>query len=251
MERSSNTTTRNQLVDGLRSLAVLAMIVYHFAWDLGFFNIVDPVVVNTGAWKNFAISIGSSFLFISGISFWLATRSGINFKKFMFRLSILVSAALLVSLGTYQANPNTFVFFGILHLLSACTFLGLIIYKFPSFIILFLGIIILLSEPYLVSEIFEPKYLAWTGLYSEATGSVDFYGFFPWSSAYIFGLVFAKVFFGNNDRKIFKKRFSVNNNQFNGVFLKIFFWSGRNSLFIYLIHQPILIAIIYLYLNYF
>ena len=115
MERSSNTTTRNQLVDGLRSLAVLAMIVYHFAWDLGFFNIVDPVVVNTGAWKNFAISIGSSFLFISGISFWLSVYGGINFRKFTKRFLILVSAALLVSLGTYKADSDTFVFFGIFY----------------------------------------------------------------------------------------------------------------------------------------
>ena len=63
---------RSQLIDGLRAIAVLAMIVYHFAWDLGFFNIVDPFIVNSGWWKIFAISIGSSFLFLSGISFWLS-----------------------------------------------------------------------------------------------------------------------------------------------------------------------------------
>ena len=27
---------RSQLIDGLRAISVLAMIVYHFAWDLGF-----------------------------------------------------------------------------------------------------------------------------------------------------------------------------------------------------------------------
>ena len=112
---------RSHLIDGLRALAVLAMMIYHFAWDLGFFNIVDPIIVNSGWWKIFAVSIGSSFLFLSGISFWLASTEGIDFRKFSYRFAILVGAALLVTAGTYQANPNTFVFFGILHLLSACT----------------------------------------------------------------------------------------------------------------------------------
>ena len=107
---------RSQLIDGLRALAVLAMILYHFVWDLGFFNIVDPVTVNSGLWKIFAVSIGSSFLFLSGISFWLATRDGLNVGKFSYRFAILLGAALIVTIGTYQANPNTFVFFGILHL---------------------------------------------------------------------------------------------------------------------------------------
>ena len=74
---------RSQLIDALRATAVLAMMIYHFAWDLGFFNIVDPVIVNSGMWKLFAVSIGSSFLFLSGISFWLAAANGINLKKFL------------------------------------------------------------------------------------------------------------------------------------------------------------------------
>ena len=81
---------RNQFIDALRAFAVLAMIVYHFAWDLGLFNVVDPITVNSGRWKLFAVSIGSSFLFLSGISFWLASRNGINFKKFTFRLLFLI-----------------------------------------------------------------------------------------------------------------------------------------------------------------
>ena len=55
---------RNQLIDAFRAVAVFAMIIYHFAWDLGLFNIIDPVTVNSGKWKLFAVSIGSSFLFL-------------------------------------------------------------------------------------------------------------------------------------------------------------------------------------------
>ena len=240
---------RNQFIDALRAFAVLAMIVYHFAWDLGLFNVVDPVIVNSGRWKLFAVSIGSSFLFLSGISFWLASRNGINFKKFIFRLFFLVAAALIVSFGTYVANSQTFVFFGILHLLSVCTLLGLLIYKLPMIVILIIGFLILFLEPYLISEFYKPKYLAWTGLYTGPTGSVDFYGFFPWSSSYIFGLGISKIFFKRNERILFnKKTFEIFPTK--TLFSKSFFWLGRNSLIVYLIHQPILIGIIYIYLNY-
>ena len=246
-----SSVNRSQLIDGLRAIAVLAMIVYHFAWDLGFFNIVDPFIVNSGLWKTFAVSIGSSFLFLSGISFWLSSYSGINFKKFFKRFLILISAALLVSLGTYQADPNTFVFFGILHLLSACTLLGLLIYKMPSILIILIGLSIIVFEPYLISDFYEPKYLAWTGLFSGSTGSVDFYGFIPWSSAYIFGLGFSKIIFKIKGEGIWITNFLFLNTTKNLMFIKTFFWMGRNSLLIYLIHQPILMGIIYTYMKIF
>lgn len=242
---------RSQLIDGLRAIAVLAMIVYHFAWDLGFFNIVDPVLVNSGWWKTFAVSIGSSFLFLSGISFWLSSYRGINFRKFFKRFLILISAALLVSLGTYQADPNTFVFFGILHLLSACTLLGLLIYRLPSVFIILIGLSIIVFEPYLISDFYEPKYLAWTGLYSGSTGSVDFYGFIPWSSAYIFGLGLSKITFKVKEEGKWINNFLFSNSRENSMFIKTFFWMGRNSLLIYLIHQPILIGTIYTYIKFF
>lgn len=240
---------RSQLIDALRATAVLAMMIYHFAWDLGFFNIVDPVIVNSGIWKLFAVSIGSSFLFLSGISFWLASAKGINLKKFLYRLAILLGAALLVTVGTYKANPDTFVFFGILHLLAVCTLLGLLIYRLPAFLQLFLGLAIIIGKPYLMSVDFQPKYLAWTGLFPGPTGSADFYGFFPWSSAYIFGLGVAKLIIGVRQENIWDSSLFMKPYK-RGILQLSFFWIGRNSLLVYLIHQPILMAMIFGYLHY-
>ena len=241
---------RNQVIDALRAVAVLAMIVYHFAWDLGFFNIVDPIIVNSGIWKLFAISIGCSFLFLSGISFWFSSVNGINIKKFFYRLAVLIGAALLVSIGTYQADPNTFVFFGILHLLAACTLVGLLIHRLSSVILILIGISIAICQPYLIAEYFQPKYLAWTGLFPGPTGSVDFYGFFPWSAAYIFGLAFAKMVFISKQEPIWPSGSLFIRSSRRSVISSIFFWMGRNSLLIYLLHQPVLMAIIFVYLNY-
>ena len=117
--------------------------------------------------------------------------------------------------------------------------------------IFLLGLSIIFLEPYLTSDFYEPKYMSWTGLYSGSTGSVDFYGFIPWSSAYILGLGFSKIIFKKKEEGIWIKNFIFSNTRKNSMLLKTFFWIGRNSLLIYLIHQPILIGIIYTYMKFF
>ena len=121
----------------------------------------------------------------------------------------------------------------------------------PSALIILIGLSIIIFEPYLISDFYEPKYLAWTGLFSGSTGSVDFYGFIPWSSAYIFGIGLSKIIFKINGKGIWTNNFLFSNTRKNSVLFKTFFWLGRNSLLIYLIHQPILIGIIYTYMKIF
>ena len=159
-------------------------------------------------------------------------------------------AALIVSLGTYAADSQTFVFFGILHLLSVCTLLGLLIYRLPAVFLITLGLLIVIGKPYLVSEYFQPKYLAWIGLYPGPTGSADFYGFLPWSSAYIFGLGFAKILISKiSEIRSESSLLFIKSNR-KSVLQVSFFWIGRNSLIVYLIHQPIFMGLIFGYLEY-
>ena len=55
-------------LDILRGLAVLAMIIYHFFWDLGFFGYIDFSIATTGLGLIIAQIIGASFILISGFS---------------------------------------------------------------------------------------------------------------------------------------------------------------------------------------
>ena len=244
---SSNSRIRT--LDFLRAIAIMAMIFYHFVYDLGDFGFINRITVVNGYWKLFAQSIGCSFLFISGVSFWVMASKGIEYPKYLKRLAILISTALLVSAATYVQFGSAFIFFGILHLLAACSIFSLLIYRLPIVILIILGVtLILVPDYYYASDyyndnLFSNKYLAWTGLYNGKTGSVDFYAFMPWSSAFVFGLACSKVFIKS------RRSTSVSPLSFKeekkGFFSSTMLWLGRNSLLVYLIHQPILYGLFY------
>ncbi len=238
---------RIRLLDYSRSLAVLAMIFYHFVFDLGHFEYVDVRTVTNGYWKLFAQSIGSSFLFLSGFSFWIMVRAELNWLRFVKRLLILILASLLISIVTRIQLNDEFVFFGILHLMVACAILGLLIYRLPVFLLLGLAVVLLLFREYFFistfynAQTFEPKYLSWTGLFNGRTGSADFYGFMPWSSAFVLGLSLAKIIAKNpRSTSVSPLIFKEERPSYLVVFI---LWIGRNSLLVYLIHQPILFAL--------
>ncbi len=239
-----SSSTRIRLLDYSRATAVLAMIFYHFVYDLGDFGYVNMITVITGSWKLFAQAIGCSFLFISGISFWIMARDGINWFGYLKRLIILTSAALLVSIATFVQFGDGFVFFGILHLLASCSILAAFIYRLPAILLLSLALILVITPDYYFSSsyydeaTFSSRYLAWTGLFNGSTGSVDFYAFMPWSAAFVLGLSVSKLFLpGTNRQNISPLSFrEAKLSKFKSTFL----WVGRNSLLVYLIHQPIL-----------
>ena len=239
-----SSSNRVKLLDYSRATAVFAMIFYHFVYDLGDFGYVNMITVITGSWKLFAQAIGCSFLFISGISFWIMARDGINFFSFLKRFIILSLAASAVSTATFVQFGSGFVFFGILHLLAACSIFAVLIYRLPTVLLLLLTIILAVAPDYYFSstlyneELFKPRYLAWTGLFNGSTGSVDFYAFMPWSAAFVLGLGMAKLFRSKSNRQNFSP-LSFKEEKLSKL-KSSFLWVGRNSLLVYLIHQPIL-----------
>lgn len=57
---------RIELLDIARGVALIAMAIYHFTWDLEFFGYAERGLTAVGGWKVFARCIASSFLSWSG-----------------------------------------------------------------------------------------------------------------------------------------------------------------------------------------
>lgn len=238
---------RKEKIDLARGIAILAMIFYHFCWDLGEFGIIDREAVNSGGWRLFAQIIGSSFLFISGLSFWFFFRFGRNLNSFWNRFLKLFLGSLFVSIGTYLAYGDYFIFFGILHLFCICNLVAFAIVRFSVTTLIGFAIFTSIFASYVSFDTLGSRFFAWSGLYSGSVGTVDFYPFFPWASAYILGLAFGKLVYKNRTKlDEDKDPIEAKSEQFfiTRIPKAVLKFLSSYSLYIYLIHQPILFGLI-------
>ena len=165
--------------------------VYHFFWDLGYFDFIELKNMTQGIPLLIAQCIGGSFIIISGISSKLAGLSDNYTSKFVRRLGILVLICILITSVTFFLDQKSFIFFGILHFLSVCSIIGFLLIKIQNSYVLF--ILFIVSLMISMSEITYdlPRYLSWLGFNKQVPITNDFYPLFPWISFYflVYGLV--------------------------------------------------------------
>lgn len=228
-------TDRLLWLDAGRTLALLAMIVFHFVRDLEIFGVLPSGFTTTGAWAVFARVIASSFLFLSGVSLIVAYGFGLRLHAWAKRLMVIVLAALLVSVATFVAFPENYIYFGILHVIAACSIIGVLMIAAPAWALVWSACLVLVTHAFFGQQVFASPWLAWTGLSSTVRPSLDFLPLVPWIAPFLLGMAFAKLVpmrgvFGN----VRATRLAA---AITGP--------GRNSLAVYLCHQPVLLAIIW------
>jgi len=232
--------SRIEPIDLARGIALLAMAVYHFAWDLEFFGYADPGMTAVGGWKIFARCIASTFLALVGISLFLSHGNGIRWTGFWRRLGMIVAAAAAITVATYIATPDFFIFFGILHQIAFASVAGLLFLRFPAWAnILVAAAVIALPNVY-TTPLLDGWWGWWTGLSEIRPRSSDFVPVFPYFGAVVAGIAMAQIASraGTLDRLA-----AIHPGRWSRPLL----FAGRHSLAVYLIHQPVLIAGLWLY----
>lgn len=221
-------------LDMARGVALLAMVVYHFVFDLELFGHLPRGTAISPPWAAFAKGIAASFLFLAGLSLWLAHGQGIRWRAFGHRFLKLAGAAGLISLATYLAMPQGFIFFGILHAIAAFSLIGLAFLRLPMAGVLFLSAGVLTLGPSLSHPVFDHPALLWTGLSPRIPATMDFEPLFPWFAPFLAGMAAGRLLPANWPTP----RYAT------GLQLALG-WAGRHSLVVYLLHQPVLIALIW------
>ncbi|QXT38707.1 DUF1624 domain-containing protein [Gymnodinialimonas ceratoperidinii] len=225
-------------LDIARSLALLAMAVFHFVFDLEMFGHVAPGTAGTGFWRGLAIATAGSFLFLAGVGLWLSHGAGIRWPAFWRRFAMIAGAAALVSLGTYIAFPQAFVFFGILHAIALCSLLGLLVLRLPVVVILALAVAVFYAPDALRGPAFDAPWWWWSGLQTVRVSTVDYEPVFPWFAPVLAGIAASKL----ASQSGLWARLS---NPAPSRAARLAGLPGRYSLVIYLIHQPILIGLVW------
>lgn len=227
-------------VDLARSLALLGMAVFHFTWDLEFFGYIDSGTTLQGGWAIFARLVAGTFLFLAGVSLVLGHGQGIRWRSFLRRLAMVGAAAAAITLATFFAMREAFIFFGILHSIAVTSVLGLAFLRAPVWLTLSAAVAVWLLPEVFRSPAFDPRWLAWTGFAETAPRSFDFVPVFPWFATCLLGIAAAKAAqaAGLWDRL---------RGGSPGPLLRAAAWPGRHSLAVYLLHQPVLIGLLWVY----
>jgi uncharacterized membrane protein len=212
------------LLDFLRGLAVLMMIVFHSLMYIDYFGLAR-IGLYSGFIGRFQMIIPMLFLGVSGASAYIQLK-GKGKRAVMIKGLKLSFWALLVTLGTWMLFPKDYVFFGILHLISFCTFFAIIVTN--SWVGGGLGLAILSIQNIIMSFAVNNKYLSILGFNYSLLSTWDYYPIIPWA-----GVFFLGFFLG---RFLIKWKAKELGNRF----AKIICLMGRHALKIYLIHIPAL-----------
>ena len=230
-------------IDFLRGLVIIMMITYHLFYDLDFFNVYN-IYIGSGFWWYFARIIAAMFICLVGISLTLSySRARIQnpkshlYPRYLRRGLKIFSWGLIITLMTWIFLKEGFVMFGVLHLIGISIILAYPFLKLRSWNLL-IGITFIYLGMYLKNFTFGFSWLIWLGLMPDNFYTVDYFPIFPW-----FGVILIGLFLGNLLYPSYTRKFNLFDIS-NFSFIRLFCFLGRHSLFIYLIHQPILIILL-------
>lgn len=215
---------RIQIIDGLRGLSILLMVAYHFGYDLVIFVGVSPRLIDNLLLNVLQNIFAGLFILMSGIS---CRFSKSNLKR---GFQMLIFAGL-ISLVTWSIGYP--VWFGIIHFLGIAAILFSIIspaidkISRPVQSIIYIALY-LCSLPFTARR-YDVSWLWWLGFRPEGWSSADYFPLIPWLFIYLLGILIGAYI----TEKRFPERFYTQRVPF-------FATIGRNTLLIYVLHQPVL-----------
>ena len=237
--RENVNTGRIDALDAARGVALAAMATYHLTWDLGFLQLTPMNAALSLPGRIAAHGIAGSFLTLVGIGLVLMNGEGIRWRPFARRLARIGGAALLITGVTYLAFPDSYIFFGILHCIAVSSVLALPFLFLPVPLTALVAAGVIAAAFLLRHAVFETPALAFLGLASLPPNTNDWVPLCPWFGIVLIGLVIGRLGLPA------LRHSELGRWRPMGRLGRLATLAGRHSLAVYLIHQPILLAITY------
>ena len=211
------------------------MVVYHFTYDLYAFGGYDVDAVS-GFWARFADATATLFLLLVGVSLAItATRGDGGVRLYLLRGLRVLGYGMLLTV-VFLVFGMGIVAFGILHLIGVSIILAYPFLKL-KFINLFLGASVFAVGLYIqTGETSGSPWLLPFGIVPGGWIMPDYRPLLPWFGVVLIGLFFGNVIYGKGR----PAALPVGSPAVARPLLPL----GRNSLAIYLVHQPLLVALL-------
>lgn len=229
---------RSAEIDILRVTAILMMMVYHLAYDLHVFYGWGIDVQNFG-WMLLQRSTACLFLLLTGLCFVISWQRSTSMKKYIKRGIAILCYGLVVSIATYLADPDTFVRFGILHLIGLSTVLLPLFVRFGRWNAV-IGLIVIMLSSFLLRQSVDTSLLLLLGFMPAGFQSVDYFPLLPWFGVILTGSALGTVFTRNPERYRWLRPIDQQSN----AGLRLIQTVSSHSLIIYMVHQPVFLVIL-------
>ncbi|HEY4139724.1 MAG TPA: heparan-alpha-glucosaminide N-acetyltransferase [Casimicrobiaceae bacterium] len=234
-ERDTPSAQRVASIDALRAIALIAMIAYHFCFDLRYFRIIAPDFEHDPFWLTARTIILSSFLLLAGVSLVLADARKASSARFWRHVGMIAGCAVLVSASSYLMFPTTFIWFGVLHAIVVSLVIGRPLVRRPRSALI-VGLAVIAAGITLSNPAFDGFALGWIGFMTSKPYTEDYVPLFPWA-----GVLFCGIAVGH---ALVRNRFAILSSLATPP--RWLAWLGRHTLAIYMLHQPILFGALWL-----
>jgi len=216
------------------------MLVYHVAWDLKYFGYFQGSIT-TGGWYWFQHATVTGFVFIAGVALWLsyAVHGRTRFGRYFNRGLKILGWGFVITLVTHLTLREGTVLFGVLHLIGFS-----VICAFPFLRLgranLIFGLAFILLGSLLRRVAIDYPWVAWLGLRPVQVYMVDYVPVFPWFGVVLLGIGTGAVLYAGGVRLFSVPAFGCRRP------MRLLAFLGQNSLFIYLVHQPVLFGLFWI-----
>jgi uncharacterized membrane protein len=225
---------RNQTIDLIRGIDIVFMVLFNYTVTLRYFGLINlqPDIY----YRSLPLVIASIFIFLSGAAAYASLENNKEHfaRRYFKRGGKLLVFAAFITLFTAIFVPEGTVYFGILHFFAISSFFVPFFMKYNELNPIS-GVLIILSGIYLQTMDFSFSYLLWLGFMPRNFTTFDYFPLLPWLGVLLLGIFSGKSIVAKTSHIKYNKKSA-----------EVFVFLGRNSLTVYLLHQPLLISFLML-----
>ena len=240
-----STSTRLQLFDYGKGVAILLMIGVHTVYILAMAGLLPVELVNSLGNILVSRAIVITFIVCSTIILWYRsseTASTSAWRSTLLRQVVkLALAAGVVTFATSIVFPGSGVVFGILHLLTLATLINGVLFRLriPPLWYGLLGVLVLILGNWLLSLTFTSTGWEWLGFTSSHFASIDYVPLLPWLGVTWLAVPAAP--------RLIQLARQLQEDHTQNTRWEWIAWCGRHSLTLYLLHAPIIFGSVWLF----